>query len=357
MTTQNNLERIWASTGSAIDPNATNYAAGWVAEIPTFQEFNYVLKNLCTNQLALAEAGCYTWQVDIAYAKGSKVLESGKVYTCLTANTGQLVTNTNYWTLGAYFGSMSLSNNAYGVMVEDVNTRTDSQWEGSDITLRNSNAVLQLSPSSGAYDHWLLHNVQGELGVTNTESNPYPDGRLIDYNQTNTHRLYHEGHRPTQTEVSGTIPENPADGSLYARQNSSWVPVTSTKIQSTPPSPLLGSGQGWYNLEDGQLYLDIDDGSSSQWVPANAPIIPSNVWTQQSLNITETDGIGSVQIMKNISGASIPTNAVVAGSALGRIFYTSAGTLSGTLSPAGSWRNLYHTQMPVNYYCHFVRVA
>ena len=43
MTTQVRLSYAWASTGGKTDPGNTEYNLGWIAEIPTFQEFNYVL--------------------------------------------------------------------------------------------------------------------------------------------------------------------------------------------------------------------------------------------------------------------------------------------------------------------------
>jgi len=41
-------------------------------------------------------------------------------------------------------------------------------------------------------------------------------------------------------------------------------------VSDTAPTN-TGAGTGWYNLEDGQTYIDIDDGDSTQWVPANPP--------------------------------------------------------------------------------------
>ena len=360
MTTQNDLDRVWALNGVSTDPDKTNYELGWVSEIPTFQEFNYVLKNNSTNILSLAEGGTWSWQADITYSLGAIVRYSdGLTYFCIeNTSLNNLPTDNQYWSLAPKFGVSDEAQvvDVQGLYLRFINTRTTTGWEGSDLTIANLNAVIQLSTSSSALDNYLLHNVNGEIGVTNVGNTYSPDNRSIAYSQPNTHRLFHEGHPPVQSEVSGTIPENPNNTTLYARRGTNWVAVTSNQVSATPPEPVTGTGTGWYNLEDGQYYLDINDGDSSQWVPANPPLIPSNVWTSTNLNITEIDGIGSVQLMKNTSGGNINYNEVVAGSSLSKV-YSASNVFVSNSSPVGSWRNLLDTAMVNNVIAHFVRVA
>ena len=76
MTTQVNLEQIWALSGGVTDPGDIKYTTGWVAGIPTFQNFNFVLQNHSKNILALAESGKFTHQLDINYKQGTRVVKN-----------------------------------------------------------------------------------------------------------------------------------------------------------------------------------------------------------------------------------------------------------------------------------------
>ena len=79
------------------------------------------------------------------------------------------------------------------------------------------------------------------------------------------------------------FPNAPASGQVYefgdytyTFDGVKWTSVVkynspSFKVQDTPP-PKEGKGSGWYNLSDGTLYIDIDDGDSFQWVPASPPV-------------------------------------------------------------------------------------
>mgnify|MGYP003648036906 CR=1 FL=1 len=357
MTVQNDLERVWASTGAVTDPNAANYAQGWLAEIPTFQEFNYVLRNATQNTLSLAERGVFVWQVDIAYRVGAEVDHAGITHTCIIAHTGITPSNDTYWTKGTVLGTLaSNAMSSHGVLIRDVNTRAGvGSWSGNEITLQNTNAVIAFNIPSA--DNWLLHNVNGEMGVTNVTSAGTPDGRAMSYSSPNTHRLYHEGHPPTQSEVANTIPANPNNSTLYARRGTNWVAVTANVISDTPPDPVTGTGTGWYNLEDGQYYLDIDDGDSSQWVTANPPLIPENVWTEANLNPLDHDGVGTMGLFLSLS--SVAGGTTVAGSSLLYAQLSSAGNVVSIGAPAGTWRNLYRSGSNVNagYLSTYVRIA
>jgi hypothetical protein len=48
---------------------------------------------------------------------------------------------------------------------------------------------------------------------------------------------------------------------------------TGLSVDIEPPFKANGSREAWYSLNDGQLYVDIDDGDSFQWVVANAPLL------------------------------------------------------------------------------------
>lgn len=273
MTTQQSLSQVWAETGGVTDPGTVKYEAGWIAEIPTYQNFNYVLQTTTKNILSLAEKGTLEWDTLVDYDAGSKVKEAGIQYFALAASTGQQpsldVTHT-YWSLLPTLGDApTIADQSKGMHL--ANTQFDSNdllWDGNAITITDYKPVIALS---GTAKNWLIANSSSQLVAVDTDAVVVPDSRSIAPGQAGVHRLFHEGHPPVQSEVDDTIPTEPQDGKLYARRDGSWVESTTTAISISPPPPVAGVGHGWYNLDDGQFYLDIDDGDSSQWVPANAP--------------------------------------------------------------------------------------
>ena len=78
MTTKPDLTRVWASGapgGNIEDPDVTvpgKFAAGWDAEIPPFENFNF-LQQLFTQGLAHAnEFGIMQWDTDTEYPLGGR---------------------------------------------------------------------------------------------------------------------------------------------------------------------------------------------------------------------------------------------------------------------------------------------
>jgi len=271
MTTQTNLDLVWADAGGVTDPGDAKYTTGWIAEIPTFQNFNFVLQNHSKNQLALAEKGNFEWQAEINYAVGAKVLSGNTVYSCIAANVGQDpatdVTN-SYWVkgflVGQNTGQLTVSQ---GVSFNELNPVNAGTWDGNFVTAKNKNAMMAFNVDT--HNNWILGNVKGELVVADVGVAETPDGRDIDPDTGTSHRIFHEGHPPVQSEVVGTIPGNPVDNSVYGRQDNNWIKVTHIISSEFPPQAEKGEGAGWFNLAEGQLYVDIDDGDTSQWVPAS----------------------------------------------------------------------------------------
>ena len=274
MTDQVNLPLVWADTGGVTDPGNLKYSTGWISEIPTYQNFNFVLQNQTKNLLALAEKGQFGWESTIVYTKGAQVIKNFTLYTCITGHTNQdpaLDATHSYWTLGYAYGTNSANLVAsHGLLIDEVNTVVLDKWDGNALTINNVNALIAFN-TTGAFDNYVFGNVKGEFVVVNVGNTEPPDGRSIDPVLNNSWKIFHEGHPPIQSEVVGTIPTEPQDGTLYARRNGNWIEVSATKVQEFPPQPVVGNGNGWYNLQDGELYIDINDGDSSQWVPASNP--------------------------------------------------------------------------------------
>jgi len=90
MTTKPDLSRIWADGGTVEDPDVTlpgKFDTGWIAEIPTFENMNFLQQLFSTGLLYLAENGISEWSNDIDFAanaiqKGS----DGNVYRATAAN-------------------------------------------------------------------------------------------------------------------------------------------------------------------------------------------------------------------------------------------------------------------------------
>lgn len=289
MTTPVGLELVWADAGGVSDPGDAKYQLGWISEIPTFQNFNHVLQALDKAKLAYAEKNVYPWQDKINYQAGAKVERNGKLFCCINPHNDLTGTNpqdpdldntNSYWVNGSVFSSLVDAylnlKQADGLLIDKVQSRaTSNTWLSNDVTIRNLSNIISLNTSNASYDNLLFGNVQGNMVIVNVDTAVNPDGRsLIPSLANKSYKVYHEGNKPVQTDISGTIPTEPQTGKLYGRRNGSWVEVTTTTVSIAPPPPVEGIGHSWYNLDDGRLYIDINDGDSSQWVPTSPPVVP-----------------------------------------------------------------------------------
>jgi len=285
MTTQANIGLIWASTGGVTDPGDSKYTTGWISEIPTFQNFNFVLQNHSKNFLALAERSFLEWDPTVNYIVGARIVRNETFYTCVTANFGQDPEEDNtysYWMFGIGFGDTNGMVAKEGVYISNVNPRTSNNWDGNDIKISNANAMISLCTTDNS-SNLALGNVNGDLVVVPTGTTSVPDGRSL----VGNYKVFHENNPPDQTQVANTIPANPLDGILYGRRDANWVQVSTTTIGEFPPQPVKGTGTFWYNLQDGELYVDVDDGDTSQWVPVS---VRNNSLLGASGSFTSSDG-------------------------------------------------------------------
>ena len=90
MAAKPNVNEIWASAGAVLDPGVPKIQLGWVAEVPTFQNFNFILNrqdkfNAHINEQGIAVHDLVTPYPAFAWAKGS----DGIVYVAKQANTGE----------------------------------------------------------------------------------------------------------------------------------------------------------------------------------------------------------------------------------------------------------------------------
>lgn len=258
MTTQVKLNAVWAATGGSTDPGSVKYSTGWVSEIPTYQNFNFVLKTLSTNLLAFAEKGEYEWETGIAYQAGAVVVEAGKRYYCRLANLGQqpsLDTNNSYWIYSPVVGNAAPTTGSIkkGQLIKTASTQTTTTWLGNDVSIESIQPVIAFS-SDGTGDNWLIGNLAGEMAVVNVGSTVIPDNRSIAYGASGVYKLYHQGFKPTQADVSGTIPDSPLNGTTYGRSNANWVSVT-------PEAPLNSNA---YARKNGQWVAHLGTGTQAK---------------------------------------------------------------------------------------------
>lgn len=284
MTQQTNLGLVWAKNGGVTPVDNTKYESGWVAEIPTYQNFNYQVQTTDKNILKYAEEGVYDWEAIISYKPGARVIVAGKRYTCkANALNKNPTTDTSgsFWVEGWLVGnSFTGLRKTDGSKIE-LAVRPNRDWTGQDQTIVNLNPMTAYVTTDTS-KNWAISNVDGEMTVVDlgtTSGSLSPNGANLVKGAGKTFRLYHEGFKPTVSDVAGGVEEAPADGKYYARVGLSgtsgqWVKVTTNQVSATRPKPAVGSGMGWYNLEDGTYYIDIFDGDTSQWVPASPPMIP-----------------------------------------------------------------------------------
>ena len=135
MTTKPDLSRIWAETAGASnieDPEVTvpgKFTAGWRAEIPPFENFNFLQQLFTTGLLYLAENGIPEWSNDIDFAKDNCQKGSdGNIYRATTANgPASTIVNpvgdlTEVWVLAFNTGVLKASESATNVFTAKLPT-------------------------------------------------------------------------------------------------------------------------------------------------------------------------------------------------------------------------------------------
>jgi len=94
MTDKPNLTRVWAGTapgGNVVDPDtvtAGKFAAGWQAEVPPFEYFNFIQKQITEGLAHINEQGIAVWDDVTTYPVGALAKGSdGNVYKALTSQS------------------------------------------------------------------------------------------------------------------------------------------------------------------------------------------------------------------------------------------------------------------------------
>ena len=87
ITLPNNLDtEIWASGGSKTAPTTAKYSTGWLQEIPSPEDENYIQGRQDTAIANIVQNGIPEWNTTITYNRGSLSIYSGIIVTSLTNN-------------------------------------------------------------------------------------------------------------------------------------------------------------------------------------------------------------------------------------------------------------------------------
>ena len=143
MTDQQSLPNIWASDNSGVEVvDAAKYSSGWVAEIPTYQNFNYVLQTTTKNILAFAEKNVYQWENSINYSTGSKASDTdGHTYYAFQPSynmdpSADLAGAKNSWKRAPSLGnSADINDRDTGFHLNNVDTSNTGAWLGQSQTV------------------------------------------------------------------------------------------------------------------------------------------------------------------------------------------------------------------------------
>jgi hypothetical protein len=83
------LSKTWAKLGEKIEPSDTKKNQGWVEEIPTFQDFNWVMNRQDTAIAHNNMHGIPVWDSTTEYQAGTSLAtgSNGYIYSCKVTNT------------------------------------------------------------------------------------------------------------------------------------------------------------------------------------------------------------------------------------------------------------------------------
>ena len=234
---QINLNKVWASTGVVTDPGDVKYGTGWVAEIPTYQEFNFLLNSMDSNIQELAKNGVFEWQGDIAYGSSATTIKGGIEYFASRANSNLDPDTdvTKAWGKAPMYGNHPADSSSLvtsGLYLFTVGTDNLAAWESHGLTIQEGTPLLFLKSSNVATKNFLLGSVDSKVCVVDVGTVAVPDGRALSLAGNDVHPIFHEGNLPNITQVVNGVEEAPTDGYAYARQNSGWLDVSASTFAS-----------------------------------------------------------------------------------------------------------------------------
>jgi len=179
MTDKPNLTRVWAGTapgGNVVDPDtvtAGKFAAGWQAEVPPFEYFNFIQKQVTEGLAHINEQGIAVWDDVTTYPVGGLAKGSdGNVYKALVSqndNNPVSDSGTNWvdWELSKVFRTptvASLKDGGYSVgqAVQTMGLENENDGGGQLYSIQATN------PGTSD-DAWIVALDNGNFAVRDKE--------------------------------------------------------------------------------------------------------------------------------------------------------------------------------------------
>lgn len=171
----NNLSKTWARLGDKIEPSDSKKDIGWVEEIPTYQDFNWVMNREDTAIAHINQHGVPVWdsateyQANLGFVLGS----DGNLYSCKTTNTNN----------------------------DPVTDSAEAYWIIAVIAARKSKPSVTITPSNS----W--GNVSGSLTALVCDGVLFINGNLTGGTTTNdtTIGTLPTGYRPAASRFSPSV--------------------------------------------------------------------------------------------------------------------------------------------------------
>lgn len=225
MTTKPDMTRIWASGAAPTnieDPEVTTvgkFAAGWVDEIPPFEQFNFLQQLFTTSAAYINEQGIGEYDTVTDYPVNALVKGSnGAIYRAASAN-----------------GPASTAKNPVGDTTEVwVYALRAGTLKGTQASANTYTAKLPSSLAAG-----MLFDI--DFAANNTSSctlntvpiklnggaiNPVSGDIIANVRATVVYRASPTAHFALLNPgITGRFPEAPEDGLQYVRQDAAWTIV------------------------------------------------------------------------------------------------------------------------------------
>jgi len=93
----NDMNKVWAATGTRLPPDDNKISLGWVVEAPPYQEMNYVHYKQDSAIAHINQHGLPVWDGGTEYLGGISwtLAPNGNVYACLTTHTNTRLKKTH----------------------------------------------------------------------------------------------------------------------------------------------------------------------------------------------------------------------------------------------------------------------
>jgi microcystin-dependent protein len=146
------VNKVFAATGSIIEPSAVKVNLGWVSEIPDFEFENWIQNRQDAFIAHINQVGVVTWDATTEYRIGKSYIQStdGIIYKALTTNTNSLPqSNALDWKLAfnesGFSYSKAESDTLFAVRSNNLSDLTSSG------AARTNLSVYSKSESDGKY--------------------------------------------------------------------------------------------------------------------------------------------------------------------------------------------------------------